>query len=242
MKLKIGTFNIQHGRNHARYLHECVEYIDLDGVADIIREHGIAICGLNEVRCQTGDGYCNQAQVIADKLGYHCFFAPAIAIQNGTYGNAIVSQYPIRSARAIPIPSPTENRTGTYRYEDRVLLVAEVEIEHTVLTVLICHFGRNPEEQRVALDTIRTELSDMTEPTVLMGDFNLPPHSEYYSPLAAMLRDTAEPPALPLTFPSEDPTCKIDYLFVSDSVIAHNVTVPDTQQSDHRPYFAEIEI
>ena len=111
-----------------------------------------------------------------------------------------------------------------------------------VLTVLICHFGRNPEEQRVALDTIRTELSDMTEPTVLMGDFNLPPHSEYYSPLAAMLRDTAEPPALPLTFPSEDPTCKIDYLFVSDSVIAHNVTVPDTQQSDHRPYFAEIEI
>lgn len=244
MKLKIGTFNIQHGRDHARYLVDGEERIALLGVADVIRAHGIEVCGLNEVRNQSGgEGLCDQARVIADALGYHSYFARAIDIPKGEYGNAIVSKYPIDSVRTVAIPSPApDQRRGPYHYESRVLLIAELMIEGKVLTVLSCHFGLNDEEISLAIDTIRAALREVQGAVVLMGDFNLTPDTAHYARLAALLKDTAKNPALPLTFPSEAPERKIDYLFVSDAVGVGEITVPETLQSDHRPYFAELEI
>lgn len=241
--IKIGTFNIQHGRFYEHYLRTGEEQIRLDGVADVIRSFGVEICGLNEVRNQEGcEGLCNQARVIADALGYHFFFAPAIEHRGGTYGNAIVSKYPIVSAHAIPIPSPRENRVGDRHYEDRVLLVAEVLCGERTVTFLICHFGLNIEERESAVRGIREELALIRTPVVLMGDFNLTPTNEYYARLAELLRDTAEPKGEPLTFPSDAPRSKIDYVFVSDSIGVGNVTVPALTQSDHRPYFVEITV
>lgn len=236
--MKIGTFNIQHGRDHAYYLASGEERIDLFGVAEVIRANGLEICALNEVRNQEGvTGLCNQARVIGEALGYDWVFAPAIDHRGGTYGNALVSRYPIRSARWIPIPCPdVEARMGRRHYEDRVLLVADLAVGGKILTVLVCHFGLNPDEKQRAVDTIRTVLSERREDVILMGDFNLTPDSEEYQQLVALLRDTAEPKETPLTFPSEAPRCKIDYVFVSESISTGDAYAPDTQQSDHKPY------
>lgn len=242
MKLNIGTFNIQHGRNHVYYLEHHREIIDLDGVAEVIRSNGIEICGLNEVRNQEGnEGFCNQAKAIAERLGYHFAFAKAIDLRVGEYGNALVSKYPIESVRAVAIPAPEkEMRTGTEGYEDRVLLVAQLRIEKCLLTVLVCHFGLNPDEMQSAIGTVRKELATVDTPIVLMGDFNFTSDSEYYSALTDVLKDTAIPSDVPLTWPSHSPAQKIDYILVSDSVTVETRWSPETMQSDHRPYFLTV--
>ena len=52
MKLKIGTYNIQHGKHHGHFLKGGREVIDLPGDAAVLRGAGLDICGLNEVRNQ----------------------------------------------------------------------------------------------------------------------------------------------------------------------------------------------
>ena len=44
-----------------------------------------------------------------------------------------------------------------------------------------------------------------------------------------------------LTFPSDNPTIKIDYIFVSKDLKVKGAIVPDLVSSDHRPIIADIE-
>lgn len=242
MKLNIGTYNIQHGCDHAYYLANKQERIDLAGVAEVIRANGIDVCGLNEVRNQEGhEGLCDQAKAIAEQLGYHAVFAKAIDLRVGEYGNALVSRYPIEAFHTVAIPAPAkEHRVGNGGYEDRVLLVAELTVDGERLTVMVCHFGLNPEEMQLAVDTVKQELLTVRTPVILMGDFNFTPDSAYYPQLSAVLKDTAEPIEAPLTWPSEAPTQKIDYLFRSDSLTVERRWSPDVLQSDHRPIFLTV--
>ena len=243
MKLRIGTYNIQHGRWHAHFHRTGEEIIALESVAEVIRTMGFDICGLNEVRRNDGTEHdIDQAKVIADQLGYHFVFAKAIDHNGYEYGNALVSKYPILSARAVPIAVPVEKRiSGQTRYEDRVLLIAELDVAEKPLTVMICHFGLHPDEIQLAVDTIRTEQKKLMGAVVLMGDFNLLPTSTYYARLASFLKDSTADPALPLTFPSHDPNRKIDYLFTTEDVCVTGVSAPAITQTDHCPYIAEVE-
>ena len=241
MKLKIGTYNIQHGKWHGHFLATGEELIDLSGDARVIRDAGLEVCGLNEVRNQEQvPGLCNQARVIAEELGYHFVFAPAIDHRGGTYGNALVSRYPIRAWRSCPIVVPEKEREPGVHYEDRVLLVAELAVEDKPLTVLVCHFGLHVSEMRRAIEVIRNELAQISGEVVLMGDFNLTPDTPEYAVLAELLRDSAPAGQALLSFPSHAPQVKIDYLFTSAGIHATNVAVLETTQSDHRPYTATV--
>ena len=78
---------------------------------------------------------------------------------------------------------------------------------------------------------------------VLMGDLNVLPDDRVLRPLRKRLKDTAA--ALGdsiLTFPSDAPEKKIDYVFVSEDVRVTSAEVPNLVVSDHRPYIAELEI
>ncbi|MBE6546479.1 MAG: hypothetical protein E7668_03425 [Ruminococcaceae bacterium] len=243
MNLKVGTYNIQHGRWHAHFCKTGEEIIDLDGVAEVIRAMGFDICGLNEVRRNDGALHdVDQAKLIAEKLGYHFVFAKAITHHKGyEYGNALVSKYPIRSYRAIPIAVPVEKRlSGQSRYEDRVLLIAEIEVQGRVLTMMICHFGLCPDEIQLAVDTVKAEVAKLTGHAIFTGDLNLVPTSTYYAELASVLKDSTVNPALPLTFPSHAPNKKIDYLFASADVRITDVAAPAVTQTDHCPYIATV--
>lgn len=243
MTLKIGTYNIQHGRWHAHFRQTGEEIIDLNGVAEVIRTMGFDICGLNEVRKNDGILHdIDQAKIIADALGYYFVFAKAIDHHGYEYGNALVSRYPIRSYRTISIGVPKEKRIGGQnRYEDRVLLIAEIEVEGRVLTMLVCHFGLQPDEMQLAVDTVKAEVAQLSGPVIFAGDLNFVPSSTYYAELAEVLRDSAVAVTVPLTFPSHAPDRKIDYLFTSEDVRVTDVAVPIVTQTDHCPYIATVE-
>jgi endonuclease/exonuclease/phosphatase family metal-dependent hydrolase len=57
------------------------------------------------------------------------------------------------------------------------------------------------------------------------------------------MKDTAVAFAEPkLSFPADEPTIKIDYVFVSPDVEILSADIPAIVASDHRPHIAEVKL
>ncbi len=236
MNVKLMSYNTQHCLNFL------TRNIDFDGIADTIKKCEADVIGLQEIRDQGQDAqYQPQAKSIAEKLGYpYYYFAEAIRFDGvNPYGNAIISRYPIRSAETILIPDPEIKKYDGY-YETRCLLKATIDAGRG-LTVLVSHFGLNPDEQENAVETVMANLPN--EHCVVMGDFNLEPDHPILDPMMQKLRDTADTFSVPkLSFPSDTPRVKIDYIFVSKDLKLQGADIPEIISSDHRPHVATIEM
>ena len=234
--MKIMSFNTLHCENYK------TQQIDYAIMADTIKSLGADIVGLNEMRNIGSKGsYDCQAAILSELTGLsHHFFAKAIEIDSNityAYGNALLSASPIVSAEVIPVPDPPGRREGC-RYETRCLLKAKLE---NGLTVLVIHFGLNPDEAENAAKTVCAHLTD--EKCILMGDFNVTPDNPVLAPIRARMKDTADYFTAPaLSFPSDTPDRKIDYVFVSPDIEVISAEIPAIVASDHRPHTAEIKL
>ncbi len=230
--MKIMSFNTQHCLNFM------TRKIDFQVMADAIDSCGTQIVGLNEMRDKgKSKEYQAQTQALSELTGLkHYYFAKAIDVGGkNPYGNALLSAYPIESAETIPVPDP-ENKKGNELYESRCLLKAKLE---NGFTVLVIHFGLNRDEQENAVKTVLDNIAD--EKCILMGDFNAEPDDPVLLPIKQRMADTADIiSGSSLTFPSDNPQKKIDYIFVSRDLKAANAEIPDIVASDHRPHTAEI--
>ena len=237
MRIKIMSFNIQHCRN---YNFPLEDRIDFDVTANAIRKYDPDIVGLQEVR---GKGenpkYTDQAPELAARTEMFYAFAPAFTVPHGgPYGNALLSKYPILDVKTILIPVPD---TGYY-CEPRCILSAVLDIGRPV-TVCVTHFGLKPPEAENASASVVEALAGTSTPKILMGDFNLTPESPILDPIRISMADTADVFDSPkLSFPSDAPTQKIDYIFVSEDFNIISADIPDIVASDHRPYLAELEL
>ena len=236
MKIKFMSYNTQHCLNFI------TREIDFDIIADTIKKCEADIIGLQEIRDEGQDAdYQSQAKIIAEKLGYHYYyFAEAIRVEGvNPYGNAIISRYPIISAETIMIPDPEIKKYDGY-YETRCLLKATIDVRNG-LNVLVSHFGLNPDEQENAVETVVSNMPN--EHCVLMGDFNMEPDNQILNPIMQGLQDTAKFfSTYKLSFPSDTPKVKIDYIFVSKDLKVEYADIPEIISSDHRPHVATIEL
>ena len=232
--MKIMTFNTQHCLNYLE------QKIDFAVMAKAILDCGADIVGLNEMRDQgTHRDYTPQVDTLSEMTGLpYFFFAKAIEFTGkGPDGNGLLSRFPILEAESIPIPDPEPRKYDGY-YETRCVLKAKLA---GGITVLACHFGLNPDEQENAVATICQHLVD--EKCILMGDFNVLPEDPVLDPIQARMKDTADLFGHPLlSFPSDAPDRKIDYIFVSKDVEVLTADIPAIVASDHRPHTAEITI
>ena len=227
------TFNTQH----------CLSYverrIDFDLMARTINDLDADVVGLNEMRNEGPDPeYTDQVTALRDRTELkNSFFAQAIQLKEGPYGNGLLSKEKIVKAEVIPVPPPYPNPENRY-YENRCLLKAELE---NGLTVLVIHFGLTPIEAENAVKTIVPHING--EKTVLMGDFNVLPEDPVLSPIRAKMTDASDVIiGSKLSFPSDKPDRKIDYVFVSRDIKVVSAEVPSVVASDHRPHTADIEI
>lgn len=232
--MKIMSFNTQHCLNYVE------RKIDFDIMAKAILDCGADIVGLNEMR---GEGispeYTAQTEKLSELtgLGYY-YFAPAIEVKNGgPYGNGFLSRIPILSSEVIMIPDPVPVKSGKH-YETRCILKAVLE---GGITVLVTHFGLNPDEQENAVKTVVENIAD--EKCILMGDFNVIPENAVLDPIREKLKDTALAFDSPkFSFPSDAPDRKIDYIFLSPDIEVTAADIPSIVASDHRPHTAVIKI
>ena len=234
--MRVMTFNIQHCEDYF------TQKIDYDEFASVIKNSGADIIGLNEVRGEgVGEGYDAQAEILAKKLGFYYFFAPIIHFNNGgPYGNAFLSRYPVTSAEIIKIPDPEEKKYNDY-YETRCIINAEISAPCGNISLCVTHFGLNPDEQSNAVKAVLENIKK--ERFILTGDFNATPDCEILRPIKERLFDTAQSVSDGLlSYPSDNPDRKIDYIFVSRDIKVKNAQIMDTQVSDQRPYFTDIEL
>ena len=165
--------------------------------------------------------------------------AQAIDAGNGNpYGNGLISRYPLLSAETIPVPDP--EKTGDYFYESRCLLKAKIAVGEG-LNMLVIHFGLAPAEQENAVATVMQHME--TENCILMGDFNVCPDHPVLAPIRGAFRDAADLfDQEKLSFPSDHPDRKIDYIFATPDVAIQSADIPAIVASDHRPHTAAINI
>lgn len=239
MQLKIGTYNIQHGVLHQKRLDTGEVTVDLAPMVAVLKQHAPDVCTINEIY---GDGnFGDQPKALGEALGYHYHFAPAIDHRYGKYGIALLSRYPITKVTTIPLHVKEEDRLAGIKYEDRVLMIAELLVEDQPFTVMLSHFGLAEDEQALAIDTVIREGGRINTPLALLGDFNLTPDTPAYARLAAVFLDSATLTSDPmLTFPSHKPNRKIDYVFVGGGAKPTRVEAPAVVASDHLPIFAEV--
>ena len=231
--MKIMSFNTQHCLNYVE------RKIDYNIMAKAIINCGADVVGLNEMynhpelfeRCQTAN--------LSSLTGLeHSYFAKAIDLDSGDdYGNGILSRYPILKAETIMIPDPVKKGSND-SYETRCIL--KVKLENGV-TVLVTHFGLNEDEQKNAVMTVLENLEK--EKCILMGDFNALPDDEVLKPIRERMKDTADAfKQTLLSFPSDNPDRKIDYIFTSEDIEIINADIPNIVASDHRPHTATVNI
>jgi len=238
MRLKIMTYNVCSGRNFNNN-----KIINIRDAGKVIQKYSPDIVGLNEIR-GLGDAekfFTDQARTLAEMLGYYYYFAKAIELEAGPYGNALLSRFPILSAETHLIEDPPVKDEDAY-YETRCVLKAQLDVNGG-LNVYVSHYGlANSEKVNAVKKTIEL-IKDDKKPLIFMGDLNMEPRDDKLVPIYEILNDTATVSKDELlTFPSHAPDIKIDYIFVSKNIKILSANAPAETTSDHRPYIAEIEL
>jgi endonuclease/exonuclease/phosphatase family metal-dependent hydrolase len=229
--MKIMSFNTQHCLNYVE------RKIDFEIMSKAIKTCDADIVGLNEMYDNGIGDFDRQTGILSELTGLkYSYFARAITEREGEYGNGFISRYPIVKAETVIIPDPNPREYPGGYYETRCVLKAELENGYTVL---VTHFGLNPDEQRNAVETVLKHIKG--EKCILMGDFNVEPDDAVIAPIREKMKDTASFFDMPkLSFPSDKPKIKIDYIFVSPDIEIVSADIPEIVASDHRPHIAEI--
>jgi len=247
MNIKVMTYNICSGRDFesAPVKKASETKFNLCAAANVIKKYDPDIVGLNEVR---GEGehelFTPQAQILSELTGMkYYFFGPAIEFDGkNPYGNALLSKYPIVSAKVVGIPDPLVKDEDAY-YETRGVIEAEIDVNGELIKVYVTHFGLAKAEQRNAVSTVVDLMKNESNPSFFMGDLNMQPDNEILAPIFDLLTDSADKiVGDTLTFASFDPKIKIDYIFSKNDVKFITAAPLDEMASDHRPYMVTAEI
>ncbi len=238
MDIRLMTYNIcsgmSYGKDRKRDLAQC---------ADVIKQYSPDILGLNEVHYNIGfSNFAKQADELNKLLDYeYMYYGRAGAIKEGYQGNALFSRFPIKTVKTVLVEQPLVFDEDIY-YEQRSFIDAVVDTGID-LKVIVTHFGLAKGERRNELDLLIPIFRENKNPLVFMGDLNMQPDDAQLEPISAILKDSADTSnEAYLTFPSDMPARKIDYIFISHDINVKAVLVPSTMASDHLPYIADISL
>ena len=241
--LRVMTYNIYGARATSP-----ANAADLDAIAEVIRRQSPDFVTLNEVDVftnRTGKDV-HQARDLAEKLGMEWHFSKAIDRDGGEYGDAVLSKYPILETRSYRLPCAAE-QPG----EDRSLCVIRVQIDGKDLYVASTHLDHlSGDASRLvqATEIRRIRDTELEGDLILCGDLNAIPSSNVIATMTSFLTNTG--PIDQYTFPSDDPSRKIDYIMYApiehfgvqncQVVSRGDQQVGGVDASDHRPVIADI--
>jgi endonuclease/exonuclease/phosphatase family metal-dependent hydrolase len=246
--MRLATFNILHGRSPGDGL------VDLARFAAAVRELDADVLALQEVdRDQPRSGGADLTAVAAQAMGApeHRFVAALAGTPGATwsaatgeeqpgsaaYGVALLSRYPVRSWRRLPLPAlrtpvplrvPSRKLPIVVRDEPRVAVAAVVATPHGDVTVAATHLSFVPGWNAVQLRGLLRGLGAGADPFVLMGDLNM-------GPAQAQRLTGMRPLAAGPTFPADAPARQLDHILArGDLPPAAAGTVHCLPLSDHR--------
>ncbi len=132
------------------------------------------------------------------------------------------------------------------RWYPRGVVVARVARSGYRLWVAAVHLGLRPAERRRHSEELADLLRGLEGPIIVGGDLNETPSGRAVSFLSERFWDAwlLGGDVAGETFPADEPTARIDYLFVSEGIRVERAIVPPIPEvrvaSDHRPVVAEL--
>jgi len=216
-------------------------------IAEVIASLSADVVALQELDLgRTRSAGVDQAQLIAEQLGWLRLFAPAMRDGDEHYGNAIIRRYPLTLVRALELPGE-----GSWHCrEKRIALWAVVETGISRLQMINTHFGLGRAERflqaKVLAESVSVAAIPVGEPLILLGDFNSLPGSRSLGLIAQQLHSARAlfPSAGPCrTFPTRFPSLAVDHIFINENLEVTSLSVPRPiaarLASDHYPLLAE---
>lgn len=202
--IRIMTYNIYGARATSP-----ANAADLDALAEVIRRQDPDFVTLNEVDVftnRTGKDV-HQARDLAAKLGMEWHFSKAIDRDGGEYGDAVLSKHPIIETRSYRLPAPLRNRERTVRCASSASRSTAKTSMSPRRTSIIFRAMRaawcRPMRSAVSATRNWTETSSLRATST-------PPSSNVIATMTAFLTNVGTIDQY--TFPSENPTRKIDYI------------------------------
>lgn len=227
-RIRVMTYNIHHGRGGDNR-------IDLQRIADVIRKANVDIVALQEVDDKTRrSGGTDQTAELARLTALHGRFGKAIDYDGGSYGQAILSRYPIGDVTVHKLPGEPER-------EQRIAVEATLNINGRSVSFVTTHLhhqdGGTRERQAAKLNEL---FAKADRPIILAGDFNA---LEDSPPMRMMFQHWQSLTTGP-TYPASEPRKRIDYILVRSEQelrVASVEVVSESVASDHRPVVAVVE-
>lgn len=236
MKLTVATYNIAAGLSNGYFRKK--NYFKS---ADVIKNIEADIITLNEVGKPLPAFIKEHTSFLANYCGYKYFtFAKATMFGTFPYGNAILSKYPIKNIKVIPVRKFVHIAPGIY--EPRCVLTAEIQSEKN-LRVICTHLGLFPDEQKQGLEKVVKQIEAAKTPTIFMGDLNINGNKNVIQPVRKILIDVCDSYRGKVnTFPAKNPKKRLDYIFISDNINIDDVYTVKSVASDHLPLVAKITV
>lgn len=232
LETQVATYNIRRGLGSDGRS-------DLERTAKAIGDLRADVIGLQEVDLNTRrSGRVNQPHELGRRLYMHAAFGEFMDLQDGKYGMAILSRFPIQSVEKLKLPVGNE---------PRIALIANVLLPNNQrVKVVNVHFDWvDDDAYRFAqASRLQAYLQQLTDPFVLVGDFNDRPGSRTLELFRQITNEAIKPENDRKTWPADEPTMEIDFVFASSTgkwKVKEATVVPESVASDHRPVTANLE-
>ncbi len=226
--LTVATYNVHSSVGRDR---RC----DPDRILAVLGEIGPDIVALQEVgHRRTTTVHGDQFAYFRDRTGMHAVTGLNLMFERRSFGNALLSRWPIVSVRRIDL--------SIHGREPRGAIDADIDIKGHKLRVIATHLGLGPGERRRQVERIAHVLNDRHDvPTLIMGDFNV------FGRQRRLLHQIGAPVArkdCPASFPARMPLLGLDRIWtrpimLTQSLVTHRSALAAVA-SDHLPIVAKI--
>lgn len=219
-------------------------------IAEVIALYGADIICLQELDIRLlRSGGEDQAREIADRLNMEFHFYPSLRLEEeGEYGNAVLTRFPLRAIKAGELPT----LPGRRDVEQRGALWVKVTVGGRDLNIITTHLGLSRQERLAQTEELLgpawTGSVECRPPIILCGDMNALRFSRVYRRFAAAFVDACGGKIWKAakTWHSRFPLLRIDHVFLSPDVTVEKLVVPRTKltrlASDHLPVVAVVTV
>lgn len=245
MLIKIITFNIAHGKGMDGI-------VDIERQADVIQRYNPDIVFLQEVDMYTKRaGESNQIREFSKKIYLpYCSMESNITLEDGYYGDGIISRFPISFSVNYLMPLTDLN------HEQRGILCNRISLGTTRINLFSVHLSTYEDERILACKELNRIINkiDKNEIVIIGGDFNVGvtrlgkgkytfDKQEEYEEYKILRKKLNQLPNENDTWFSKLGQGCIDTIFYSSNIkLLKFETVDVEKKSDHNAIYAEFDI
>jgi endonuclease/exonuclease/phosphatase family metal-dependent hydrolase len=203
-------------------------------IVDFIKENQPDIIGLVEVdEGSYRSGKINQAQWIAEELGYH----PVHETKYGT--QSLARKMPILNRQGNAFVTRRHVVAERFHFLETGMKRLVIELEFDNFVIFLVHLSLTFNSRQRQLTGLNRIFQGITKPIIVAGDFNALTGSgelELFMNAANLINANSE--ELP-TFPSIMPWRQLDFILHSPEIQMQNFAVCPVRYSDHMPVLCE---